>query len=281
MQPSECIQLSDSSDSARRGNVLNSDSCDSAGPPQGDDVLNRYSCDSAGPPRGDVLNSDSCYSAGSLQGGVLNRYSCDSASPPRPQSDVLNSDTCDSAGPSCGDVLDSYSPKSVETIDMMASVISGFQKSSADQQLSALCEMFCCHAKTFYGVVVPSDFVSMSILGMKQLEKSGRINVIHELAKGLGTMRPDGSDSCFPTSRMPMGLLQYIVQFFNTEPGKAVSCYLQSYCQSLLQIFCSDDYHDWLLTMYSLFGTKFSKLFCGPMWSTDANSSKRMDPLEV
>lgn len=211
-------QLSDSCDSAdsQRGAVQSSESCDSADPSQGD-VLSSESCVSAEPPRGDVLSSESCVSAEPPRGDVLSSESCDSADPS--QGDVLGSELRDSASHSC----DSYSPKLVETIDMMASVISGFQKSSADQQLSALCEMFCYYAKNFHGVSAPSDFVSVSILGMKQLEKSGRINVIHELAKGLGTMRPDGSDSYFPTSRMPMGLLQYIVLFFNAEPGKAVS----------------------------------------------------------
>lgn len=53
-------------------------------------------------------------------------------------------------------------------------------------------------------------------MGMKHLEST---NVLYELAKGLGTMHPDGSDSYFPTSRMPMGLLQYMVNFFNAKPG--------------------------------------------------------------
>ena len=35
------------------------------------------------------------------------------------------------------------------------------------------------------------------------------------------------------------------------------------------QVFCPKEYEDWLQTMYVLFGTKFSKIFCGPMWSYD------------
>lgn len=33
------------------------------------------------------------------------------------------------------------------------------------------------------------------------------------------------------------------------------------------QISCPSDYRQWLLTMYILFGTKWAKIFCGPMWS--------------
>ena len=67
---------------------------------------------------------------------------------------------------------------------------------------------------------LPSDFVLLSILGMRHLERAGKI---YELTKGLGVMRPDGTDSCFPTSRMPMGMLQYMVRFFNAKPGEHVS----------------------------------------------------------
>ena len=30
---------------------------------------------------------------------------------------------------------------------------------------------------------------------------------------------------------------------------------------------CADDYEQWQITMYSTFGTKWSKLHRGPMWS--------------
>ena len=107
----------------------------------------------------------------------------------------------------------------METVDTMADLISWFKSTSADHMIN---EVLCYHAKTFHGVDMPGDFASMSIFGMKRLEATGKINVIFELVKGLGTMRSDGSDSCFPTSRMPMGMLQYMVQFFNAKPGENV-----------------------------------------------------------
>ena len=45
---------------------------------------------------------------------------------------------------------------------------------------------------------------------------------VYELAKGLGTMCDNNSDSLFPVSCMPMGMLQYMVHFFNAKPGQTV-----------------------------------------------------------
>ena len=59
---------------------------------------------------------------------------------------------------------------------------------------------------------------------MKHLQDAGRLNVIYDLVKGYGTKCPDGSDSYFPTKRIPMGLLQYMAQFFVAKPGQHV-CY--------------------------------------------------------
>ena len=32
-----------------------------------------------------------------------------------------------------------------------------------------------------------------------------------------------------------------------------------------MQVTCCDEYLQWLQSMYALFGTKWSKLYCGPM----------------
>ena len=39
---------------------------------------------------------------------------------------------------------------------------------------------------------------------------------------------------------------------------------------------CTDDYLEWLQSIYILFGTKWSKIHCGPLWSsqpTDQNNT--------
>ena len=34
-----------------------------------------------------------------------------------------------------------------------------------------------------------------------------------------------------------------------------------------MQVHCPEDYRAWLQSMYTLFGTKWAKLYCGPMLS--------------
>lgn len=84
-------------------------------------------------------------------------------------------------------------------------------------------ELLCHYSKEFHQVAVPKDYLILSLKAMKHLESSGKVNVLYELARGLGTMRRESTDSCFPTTRMPFGMLQYMVMFFNSEPNKSVS----------------------------------------------------------
>ena len=52
--------------------------------------------------------------------------------------------------------------------------------------------------------------------------KGQNINVLYNLAKGLGTQRADGSDSRFPTKCMPMGLIEYAAEFFANDNVRQV-----------------------------------------------------------
>lgn len=85
-----------------------------------------------------------------------------------------------------------------------------------EQQLDFLSTAFSSLA-SMYGISVPGDYVQCSIKAMKCLKESGRSNVLHSLAKSLATPRSDGTGSMFPTTRMPMGLLEYMVGFFGSE----------------------------------------------------------------
>ena len=49
---------------------------------------------------------------------------------------------------------------------------------------------------------------------MQQLKRGGRSNILYALAYGLGTTRQGSSETRFPTDRMPMGLLEYMANFF-------------------------------------------------------------------
>ena len=64
---------------------------------------------------------------------------------------------------------------------------------------------------------VPDDFIKLSLRAMERLKLLGRENTIYGLVRGLGIMREDGSDSRLPAMKMPMGLLEYVVSFYQSE----------------------------------------------------------------
>ena len=82
---------------------------------------------------------------------------------------------------------------------------------------------------------VPSDFVSSSLACMERLKKCGRSNLLYGLAKALGTMRPDGSDSLMPMAHMPVGLIEYAASFFTSDSMYQVCNYYR--CTSAIILF--------------------------------------------
>ena len=147
-------------------------------------------------------------------------------------------------------------------------------------------DLFSQYASQHKGLDIPQDFTKLALQGMKQLNATTKENVIYALCKGLGTQRPDGSDSYFPTSRMPMGhcsisctssLLSlesmyvciHVVSFHDQNMP-----YILLACNTCLQVHSSEDYLGWLQTMYVLFGTKWSKLFCGPLQSVESTEQE-------
>ena len=56
-----------------------------------------------------------------------------------------------------------------------------------------------------------------------QLKDNHRSNILYNMAKAIGTIREDGSDSSLPVKRMPMGLLEYIASFFAVDNLQSVS----------------------------------------------------------
>ena len=69
---------------------------------------------------------------------------------------------------------------------------------------------------------VPSDFLNLAMNAMQNLRAAGRSNSVYLLAKGVGTIRSDGSDSLFPVKRMPMGLVEYVIKFFTVSSVQQV-----------------------------------------------------------
>lgn len=87
-----------------------------------------------------------------------------------------------------------------------------------DEQLHAINNVFqVMAARSYPTVVIPNDFVQLCLKSMERLKQVGRYNVVYGLVQGLGTMREDKSDSRFPTLRMPMGLMEYMVSFYSAH----------------------------------------------------------------
>lgn len=93
------------------------------------------------------------------------------------------------------------------------------------------CDEKCAVLSNLFGMImmrntnagcIPSDFLQLCLHGMAHLKQCDRTNVIYLLAKALGTMRSDLSDSLLPAKRMPMGLIEYNVQFFTSPSANQV-----------------------------------------------------------
>lgn len=113
---------------------------------------------------------------------------------------------------------------SIEQVQM--TVWSILKKLPPDQQCTVLSNVFDLFLKeSTFLTHIPDDFIKLSINGMSHLRKCGRSNVIYSLAKSLGTMRPDQTDSLLPARRMPMGLIEHCVNFFSATAVNQVCTY--------------------------------------------------------
>ena len=86
-------------------------------------------------------------------------------------------------------------------------------------------------------ISVPADFLSLALQAMVNLKKNGKSNVLYRLARGLSTMRKDGAGSKFPINRMPMGLLEYMVGYFDSQTSSQVYLPVLYYGNLLTSIF--------------------------------------------
>ena len=60
----------------------------------------------------------------------------------------------------------------------------------------------------------PDGCIAQSLVSMNRVKLEGRSNILVQLARVLGTMRPDGVDSLMPIGRMSVGLIEYTATFF-------------------------------------------------------------------
>ncbi len=109
------------------------------------------------------------------------------------------------------------SPQSIEVTDTF---LERFEILSCEEQLSQCISV---HSKTHHNMDLPDDFIQFCLSAMKNLDSHGKTNVLYRLAMGLGSVRPDSSDSVFPITRMPFGLLDHMVNFFISTRGTNVS----------------------------------------------------------
>ena len=60
--------------------------------------------------------------------------------------------------------------------------------------------------------------------------------MVYGVAKAIGTMRSDGSDSRLPARRMPMGMLEYMVKFYNLNTYMKVGNFGRVYTVTILTL---------------------------------------------
>ena len=128
------------------------------------------------------------------------------------------------------------------------------------EQVKGLSSLFSQYCVEQFHCTVPDDFLLYAAPAMSQLSLSHRTNVLYNLAKGIGSVRADKSDSLFPVKRMPMGLLEFMTNFFVSTDARNVSAFLLMWfvymhlllcCTKLSQIpSCPSDYRLWLQSMY-------------------------------
>ena len=117
-------------------------------------------------------------------------------------------------------VADASTSTSEERIDICQNIIHLFQKLGHNEQVSLLQTLFdnCCAGR----IPCAKDYIQHSISGMQHLHSNHKRNVLAGAARAFGVLRPDGSDSLFPTSRMPFGMLDYTISFFNASSRNEV-----------------------------------------------------------
>lgn len=162
------------------------------------------------------------------------------------------------ASPVCNPI-----PKKILPGNFLESVTEQFKKLSACQRLQLLTQLyeevaiqdFSKDLKWF----VPKNYEKLSLHGMQNLQSKGKSNTIFHLCKSIGEVRPDGSTTRMPIMRMPFGLIAYNCEFFSRD--------------DVTNLHASEDYIQWMETMYAHFGNKWACLHNGPMWSYDKDEN--------
>ena len=88
--------------------------------------------------------------------------------------------------------------------------------------LSIASDLFVQYALNKHGLYIPRDFIPLAMESMLHLRDTKRGNVIYNLCKAIGSKREVDDDSWLPAKRMPMGLLQFIGEFYTSGQNEKV-----------------------------------------------------------
>ena len=118
--------------------------------------------------------------------------------------------------------------------------LAGLQPS---EQVAVLSELFSAYLRHCNLQAVEPEFLELAARGMQHLHEKGQTNVIYSMVKAVGTMHSDGSDSLLPAERMPMGLIEYAVNFFTASSVQKVNINVCAYydhrnLHSVTQLSC-------------------------------------------
>ena len=91
------------------------------------------------------------------------------------------------------------------------------------EQIQGISTLFSRYCLKEFCCVVPGDFLVYASLAIQRLTNSARSNILYSLARSIGTMREDRTDSLLPVNRMPFGLLEFIANFFIAKDSREVS----------------------------------------------------------
>ena len=148
------------------------------------------------------------------------------------------------------------------TGDLIKLMMNGFLKMTRLQREQFFSNLFCIHLSHDVGIndgYVPANFLQLAGSSFKNLQVAGKENTLYFLARSVGESRPGGRGPRMSLDRMPFGLIHHNLQFFAKD--------------NVSNLHPCEHYAEWLTTMFAHFGHKWDKLYQGPMWSYDGDSS--------
>jgi hypothetical protein len=105
----------------------------------------------------------------------------------------------------------------LETNSLVSLVKQSFCTLQLENCVELLDELHSSTCKSFGGGDVPADFIHHSLTAMKKLRNKGKSNIVYKLPRCISLIRVGSEESMMPLDRMPYGLIQYQIDFFNAS----------------------------------------------------------------